>query len=664
MKVEKLLHIGLILAFLMLISSSAYSKPELASYNVYRAPEGDMTISLYSEGDQESLDCEVEVLKTGNLYRCNEESSIPSVYSEEQLEIESSFSKLNITLIEQDGARESFIRGPIYLGSEDLPLRELNVNRDPRRAINIIVYSSAPRQEVESSLEELKRYLFEAGDLKILDQYKGHFNWYILDGENLCGVNKSYGQDSCPALDASSELISKDFRGDKSQAGVLILKKDKWVKKESWEWPKAIASYASSNFALVANGTVSNEGIRKNIFVEEFFHMVYGFNDEYGNNPANSYFPSSTTEFYPDTINYSKYRNTWRDKNSCHESVERYYDQLKKSDCYRQPQEERAGYIIQNERGTSLMKSKGTTTLYPNHNKRIRYLMNSLNYPLASKGVIQNNIKMPLDSKLEKRIKIGNTASHNVSLQRFDNESAVKIPESIKIEPHKVEKVNLTFKPKFKGKKQVVASYRTDLGYLFNITLDYIAYEEKKLDLRIKNKSKTKEQIKAEVFLEDNEIHSYRLFIFKDNKKIKQISDKRFSLEEPGNYTIEVNKENSSTTHYIPERENLKVKRPVQIKKLDLKIRPKNPVAGEEVVLMPKIEGSDKKTKAEVIIEDKVIETSKTFEKSGEHDITVTKKKEIRENKIVKYIDHRETLVVNDRSLLGKIIHWFKELFS
>lgn len=284
----------------------------------------------------------------------------------------------------------------VVLNPEEM-LEPVETHGDPSTKINMIVHGhdmtpDETAQTVQRNLDvmfgqnidhELGDGTYDWGNLA---SYRSYFNWYVVQEEDLCEQVDGSDGDALDCPDGISEL--KSLREappiNDNRAGVLIM-----VSADETEDGQWIRSYATYDYSII-----SEQGDDADPFTHELGHLIWSFNDEYGDNPATRR-PMRDSYFFPDSMNSGgfnvyQYPNIWNERENCVSNVSAYYSSLSEGNCYQQvsgnddaPSD---GYIIQkNEHeGYSLMKSSSNYRFYPNHDARVENLME--NNPVYTPG--------------------------------------------------------------------------------------------------------------------------------------------------------------------------------------------------------------------------------------------------------------------------------------
>ena len=243
---------------------------------------------------------------------------------------------------------------------------EYRVSGEPENKINLLVYGNRmSSHETKRKLDRNINKFYNDEGYSFIGEYRNYFNWYVVDtNKKLCDEitgHDSEGSDCENGIDEMEEIISKSDKIRNSRTGIIIL--DPRRENSEGEW---IRSYASRDYTIVSEQDESSTP-----FTHELGHLVWGFNDEYGSNPGDNSVKRDSY-FFPDGMeegfNTEKYPNIWRKRENCVSNVTKYYASLDASDCETQG----GGYVIKED---SFMQESDSTTLYENHEKRIRHLM-------------------------------------------------------------------------------------------------------------------------------------------------------------------------------------------------------------------------------------------------------------------------------------------------
>jgi hypothetical protein len=259
------------------------------------------------------------------------------------------------------------------ISQPDEAVEAVEENGNPRNKINLLVYGY--RMDKEETVDKLERNLevfFNEEDLSHIGKYRDYFNWYVVDTDKeLCSTITGMdieGKDCPTGREHMDRIISDSSVINNSRTGKVILDPRTY---RNGEW---IRSYASGGFTLVSEqDSEDSSDSGADPFTHELGHLIWGFDDEYGNKPAEESVMDDSY-FFPkgmgDGFQVTKYPNTWKQRNNCVSNMTTYYAGLTSANCV--PQGE--GFRVGGD-GASLMKESSNPRLYQNHERRITHLM-------------------------------------------------------------------------------------------------------------------------------------------------------------------------------------------------------------------------------------------------------------------------------------------------
>jgi hypothetical protein len=247
-------------------------------------------------------------------------------------------------------------------------LQPVEVNGNPRSKINLVVYGQGmSTSETREALNQNLEFFFNERDLSVHGNFRDYFNWYIVDSEkDLCQQfdpgSSSLGDD-CPTMtDNPGFKFGQTDTIKRGRTAMILLSKERF------------RAYMFDDYTLIDSQDPSSPvGVDTNVFAHELGHLIWGFDDEYGqDNTIRGAFP---TEFFrqadnTDTYDVEKYSNTFESVQKCESKMQQVYDSLDPSDC----EEQKNGAIVLGDKGRSLMYFN-QPVYYQTHVKRINYLV-------------------------------------------------------------------------------------------------------------------------------------------------------------------------------------------------------------------------------------------------------------------------------------------------